>query len=101
MNYKIKFELDLSDVDKKDIQQLRDIKIEFLTSGKSEFDILPQYKIPEKGDKVLLSGKNYLVKGFRYEVSKIEYKIVALLTAPNIKKSLNEDDQGVFECSFW
>lgn len=86
MNYKIKFELDLSDIDKKDLQQTRDSKIEFLTSGESEFDISPQYKIPEKQDIILLNDKKYLVSGFKYQINKTEYKIIILVTPPNVKR---------------
>lgn len=96
MNYKIKFELDLSDVDKKDLQKLRDIKIEFLTSGESEFNILPQYKIPEKGDEILLNDKKYLVSRFKYQISKVEYKIIVLLTPNNIKKVDNSETFNYF-----
>jgi len=90
MKYKIKFEIDNSELSKAEI---RDIKIDLLISDTdSEFDFNPLFKIPEKGERIMIGDIEWEVMGYKYSLNKNEYKVIVLIIDERIKR-INTDKQ--------
>jgi hypothetical protein len=81
MKYKIKFELDYSDLSK---QEMRDSKInEILTSDKvmMEMEVDPKIKLPlPKVDSIIeIDGKDYIIKSTKFRMESDCYTILHLV----------------------
>jgi len=78
MKYKIKFEIDLSGMDK---QEVRDYKIELIQGNieSIETEIVPNIQLPKVGDNVLLSNRDFRIMNMKYSISSEEYVIIFLV----------------------
>jgi len=78
MKYKIKFEIDLSGMDK---QEVRDYKIELIQGNieSIETEIVPNIQLPKVGDNVLLSNRDFRIMNMKYSIRSEEYVIIFLV----------------------
>lgn len=96
MKYKIKFELDYSDLSK---QEMRDSKInEILTSDKvmMEVEVDPQIKLPlpEVDSIIEIDGKDYKIKSTKFRMESDCYTVVHLVESI---ESVREKQRERFE----
>jgi hypothetical protein len=94
MKYKIKFEIDLSGMDK---QEVRDYKIELIQSGiesiETEIDPNIQLPIPKVGDNVVLSNKDFRIMDIKYLINSEEYVIILLVKLKDV--IIREEDKTI------
>jgi hypothetical protein len=94
MKYKIKFEIDLSGMDK---QEVRDYKIELIQSGiesiETEIDPNIQLPIPKVGDNVVLSNKDFRIMDIKYLINSEEYVIIFLVKLKDV--IIREEDKTI------
>jgi hypothetical protein len=94
MKYKIKFEIDLSGMDK---QEVRDYKIELIQGNieSIETEIVPniQLPIPKVGDNVVLSNKDFRIMDIKYLINSEEYVIILLVKLKDV--IIREEDKTI------
>ena len=91
MKYKIKFEIDLSGMDK---QEIRDYKIELIQGGieSVEVEIDPNIQLPKLGDIVMLSNKEFKIIDIKYSIKTDEYVILFFVKSVELIKRERDND---------
>ena len=93
MKYKIKFELDYSNMS---AQEIRDSKIDEVLLNKNELmemEIDPQFKLPlpKIGETVDIKGKQYGVINSKTRIDDVSYTVVYLVESHEGRKSKKPD----------
>ena len=98
MIYKLKFEIDYSDMSK---DEIRDSKLdEILESDKEMIEVLidPSIKIPSIGDTVVLGDVDYLIRSNKIKIERDCYTTIYLVrSVDNINKERELSNKNMYK----